>query len=299
MWFRNLQLFRLAPEWQYGNDALNEALQRHLFRPCGALDRKTDGWVSPRGENGLLVFSVQGHQLTALGFEEKVLPAAVVRQQAELKLAEIEKAQGFRPGRKQMREVREQMEAELLPKAFTRRRLTYVWIDPASGWLAVDAASAARADEVIEALKLSLGELPLTLLKTGMAPGTAMTQWLATGEAPGSFSIDRDGELQAAAEEHATVRYARHNLDSAEIRAHIASGKIATRLALTWKDRISFVLTETMQIRRLAFLDVLKEDADWRAEAADDLFAASVAIMSGELAAMLGDLVQALGGEAE
>lgn len=296
MWFRNLQLFRLAPEWQYGADALATALQRVPFKPCGTQDRRSGGWVPPRGDD--LVFTVQGHQLIALGTEEKILPAAVVRQHAEIWLAAIEKEQGYKPGRKQAREIRDLVEAELLPRALPRRRLTYAWIDPATRWLAVDAASAARAAEVVEALKPALGDLPLALLKTGMAPGTAMTQWLSAGEAPGRFTIDRDGELQAAAEEHAAVRYTRHNLDSDEIRAHIASGKVATRLALTWNDRISFVLTESMQIRRLAFLDVVKEDSMFKAQTADELFSANVAIMSGELAVMLGDLLTALGGEA-
>ena len=76
-----------------------------------------------------------------------------------------------------------------------------------------------------------------------------MTQWLAAGHAPGSFSIDRDCELQAAAEERPAVRYVRHNLDSDEVRNHIAGGKTATRLALTWNDRVSFVLTEQLQVK--------------------------------------------------
>jgi recombination associated protein RdgC len=165
--------------------------------------------------------------------------------------------------------------------------------------LLVDASSSARADEVIEQLKQSLGELPLTLLKTLLAPGTAMTQWLAAGEVMGSFSIDRDCELQATAEERAAVRYVRHSLDSDEVRAHIANGKTATRLALTWNDRISCVLTEQLQIKRLAFLDILKEDAERQSENADDLFAANFSLMSGELAQLLTHLVEVLGGEAE
>ena len=151
----------------------------------------------------------------------------------------------------------------------------------------------------MEQLKLSLGELPLTLVKTQVAPATAMTQWLAAGEAPGSFSIDRDCELQAAADERPAVRYVRHSLDSDEVRNHIAGGKSATRLALTWNDRVSFVLTEQMQVKKVSFLDIIKEDAERQAENADDLFAANFTLMSGELAQLLAHLVEALGGEGE
>lgn len=299
MWFRNLQIFRLTPAWEYSTEQLSEVLQRGLFQGCGATDRLARGWVPPRGNAGELVFVAGRQQLIALGIEQKLLPASVTRQYAEAKLQDIEAAQGYKPGRKQAREVREQVELELLPRAFVKRGLTYVWIDPVHRWLLVDASSSARADEVNEQLKQSLGELPLTLLKTQLAPGTAMTQWLAAGEVAGSFSIDRDCELQASAEERAAVRYVRHSLDSDEVRAHIANGKTATRLAVTWNDRISFVLTEQLQIKRLAFLDILKEDAERQSENADDLFAANFSLMSGELAQLLAHLVEVLGGEAE
>jgi recombination associated protein RdgC len=299
MWFKNLQIFRLTDAWDYSTEQLAEKLQKGIFLGCGATDRAAHGWVPPRGEEAELVFSVQRQQLIALGIEQKLLPASVVRQYAQAKLTDIEAAQGYKPGKKQARDVREQIELELLPRAFVKRGLTYVWIDPVNRWLLVDASSSARADEVMDQLKLSLGELPITLIKTQLAPATAMTQWLAAGAAPGSFSIDRDCELCAAAEERAAVRYVRHTLDSEEVRAHIAGGKSATRLALTWSDRVSFVLTEQLQIKRLAFLDLLKEDAERQSDNADDLFAANFSIMSGELSQLLTGLVEALGGEGQ
>lgn len=299
MWFRNLQIFRLTPDWAYSTDALSDVLQKGLFQSCGATQRMARGWVPPRDNEGELVFAVERQQLIALGVEQKLLPASVVRQYAQAKLVEIEAAQGYKPGRKQTREVIDQLELELLPRAFVKRSLTYVWIDPVNRWLLVDASSSARADEVMEQLKLSLGELPVTLIKTQIAPASAMTQWLAAGHAPGSFSVDRDCELRATAEERAAVRYVRHNLDSDEVRSHISSGKSATRLALTWNERVSFVLTEQLQIKRLAFLDLLKEDAERQSENADDLFAANFTLMCGELAQLLGQLIEVLGGEGE
>jgi recombination associated protein RdgC len=95
------------------------------------------------------------------------------------------------------------------------------------------------------------------------------------------------------------VRYVRHALDGKEIAEHIAAGKTVTRLGMTWHDRVSFVLTEPLQLKRHAFLDVLKEAAEQQAEGGDDFFEANFALMSGELAALLADLAEALDGEAE
>jgi recombination associated protein RdgC len=299
MWFRNLQVFRLNGEWEYSSAALTARLQRGAFRNCAATEMQSMGWVPPRGEPGELVVGVDRQQLIALGVEQKLLPGAIVRQYTQERLTQLEQAQGFKPGRKQATEVREQITFELLPRAFVKRRLTYGWIDPLGRWLVIDAASPAKGDEFIEQLKDSLDALPLHLVRTQLSAGAAMTEWLAAGVAPAGFSIDRDCELRASTEERATVRYARHSLDDDEVRRHITAGKAATRLALTWNDRVSFVLTEQMQVKRVAFLDILKEEAGRRVDGGDDLFEANFALMSGELARLLADLVAALGGEAE
>ena len=299
MWFRNLQIYRLTDDWRFDAAGLQARLASHVFRGCGGSDMQARGWVPPRGNEGELVISSQKHLLICLGVEQKLLPASVVRQYAQERLAELEEQQGFKPGRKQALEVREAVTAELLPRAFVKRRLTYAWVDPQGRWFAIDAGSSAKAEEVIEHLKMSLGELPLRLLRTQLSPTTAMTEWLASGEAPVGFSIDRDCELRAAGEDRATVRYARHTLEAAEIVNHIAAGKSATRLALTWQDRISFVLNEQLQVKRLAFLDILKEESERQAENADELFEADFAIMSGEFSQLLPQLVEALGGEGE
>jgi recombination associated protein RdgC len=126
-----------------------------------------------------------------------------------------------------------------------------------------------------------------------------MADWLAAGEAPAGFTIDRDCELKAAGEEKAVVRYVRHTLEGDEVKAHLAAGKQPTRLALTWDERISFVITEKLEIKRLAFLDLLKEEAEKGAEHADEQFDADFALMTGELSRLLPQLVAALGGEVD
>ncbi|HTH94924.1 MAG TPA: recombination-associated protein RdgC [Rhodocyclaceae bacterium] len=299
MWFRNLQVFRLASGWSETPEELAEKLAKSAFRPCGALDRQAQGWVPPRGNPDELLFVQAQQMMLTLGVEQKILPVSVIRQYAQERAANLEAERGFKPGRAEQRQIFEQIEAELLPRAFVKRRLTYVWIDPVGGWLVVDAASSGKADEVIEQLKLTLGELPLTLFKTVQAPGTAMTTWLSLGEVPGPFSIDQDCELRVVGDAGGSVRYVRHPLDADEINQHISRGKVAGKLALTWNDRISFVLTEQMQIKRVVFLDVLREQAEQSMDGGSDAFEADFAIMCGELAAMLASLSDALGGQSE
>lgn len=296
MWFRNLQIYRLAGGWNITAQQLDAQLAKHVFQPCGSMDMQSRGWVSPRGDERL-AFALNGQIMLALGVEQKLLPGAIVNQAAKDRIVEFEQQQGYSPSRKQAREIRERVTEELLPRAFARRRTTCVWIDPAHGWLTIDAASAARAEEVLEMLNKGIADLPLSPLRTERSPAAAMTEWLIANEAPAGFSIDRDCELRSPVEENATVRYVRHPLDAEEISRHITAGKQPTRLALTWDDRISFILTDRLEIKRLAFLDILKEEAEASAETADEQFDADFALMTGELARLLPAIVAALGGE--
>ncbi len=299
MWFRNLQLYRLPVRWNASAEAMAEQLARRRFQPCSSQDMESRGWVSPVGDD-TLVHAVGGHWLIALGVENRLLPAAVVRQEADERAEEIALQQGYKPGRKQMRELREEVARELMPRAFTRRRRVHAWIDPEGGWLGIDAPSQARAEDVLETLRQTLDVLPLALLRTERSPASAMADWLASGEAPAGFTIDQDCELRAVGDERAAVRYVRHSLEGDEVRGHLQAGKMPTRLALTWDDRVSFILTEKLEVKRLDFLDVVKEELEESgAEDARALFDSGFALMTGELRRLLPGLVEALGGEIE
>ena len=296
MWFKNLLVYRLAPEWSVDVAALDAALAKLPLQACGSFDMNTRGWVYPRAD-GQFVHALHGQLLLALGVEKKLLPTSVINQFAKEKAAQIAEQQDHPVGRKQMKEIKEQVTEDLLPKAFAMRRTTWAWIDPVNRWLVVDAAAVAKAEELIETLRKTLESLPLRRLETDLSPAAAMTAWVASGEAPAGFTVDQDLELRTADEGKATIRYVRHALEGKEIQDHIAGGKIATRLAMTWNDKISFVLTDELQIKRLAFLDVLKEKAETESADADEEFDINFTLMAGELAQLLADLTAALGGE--
>ena len=234
--------------------------------------------------------------LIALGTEKKLLPASVVREEIKIRAQIAEALQGYKPGRKQLRDIKTQVTDTLLPRAFNVRRNTFAWIDTANGWLVIDAGSPGKADEVVSLLNKSVVDLRLARLDVEKAPGTAMTGWLAADDAPRAFTIDDDTELQSPVEEKATVRFVRHALDPKEVKHHITAGKQCTRLALTWANRVSFVLTDALAIKKVAAVDIVRENTDGTAQNADERFDADFALMTGELHGMIDDLVAALGG---
>ena len=146
-----------------------------------------------------------------------------------------------------------------------RLRAFRVWIDPVHGWLVVDGASPQKRTEVIKLL-LKCDKIPLESLRTKVSPQTAMTDWLSGNEAPKAFTIDQDTELRAHTEDKATVRYVRHSLDPEDVQRHIAAGKQCTKLAMTWDDKISFVLTETSRSNVSNHSTFLSEDKELAAD---------------------------------
>lgn len=296
MWFKNIFIYRLPADCAITAAALQEKLAQKPLQPCSGLDKQSRGWVSCRGDDRL-VHTANGQILFALGVEQKLLPATIITRFAKERVADIEAQQGYKVGRKELKDLKEAITEELLPRAFAIQRTTYAWLDLVNGYLIIDAASIVKAEELLEFLNKTLDDLPVKPLHTELSPVAAMTDWLAGETAPAGFTIDRELELRATGESKATVRYANHALEGEEILAHIAAGKRATRLGLTWNDRISFVLTEQLQIKRLEFLDIIKEESTTLADTADEMFDLDFTLMTGELAKMLVDLTDALGGE--
>ncbi len=296
--FKNVTIYRIAPGWDATLEDMETALDAARFNPCGATQDKAVGWVEPRGEaHGPLVESVAGQRILKLRIETKGVPGSVVREKAQEAADHIEATTGRKPGKKETKALREDALLALLPQAFPRQMSVWVWIDLQNGWLVTDASSQGKLDEVVTALVRAFDGLAITLLQTQVTPQTVMTQWLSAttpDEWPGGFAVERECELKSGDEEKSVVKFTRHNLATDEVRKHIAEGKLPTRLALSWEGRIGFTLTESLQLKKLAFLEGVFDD---RADDGESGFDTDVALTTGELQKLIPELIEALGGE--
>lgn len=294
MFFKNAFVFRLK-DFNMTLEALGAALSKQHQADIGSGDMESIGWVSPR-DNEFLAHEVNKQFLLALKVSKKILPSSVVNQVTKDRAKELEEQQGFACGRKAMKDLKERVIDELLPRAFTSDKQIQVWIDPVNQLLVIDTSSPNAADMVIKML-LKCDKFPLESLRTKISPQTAMTDWLAGNEAPTGFTIDQNTELRAHTEDKATIRYVNHSVDVDDVQRHIAAGKQCTKLALTWDDKISFILSDSLAIKRIKPLDILTEDKDSRAADANERFDGDFVLMAAELAKMIDDVIFALGGE--
>ena len=292
--FKNLTIYRISGQVVTLNQ-LEAALHKALFVECGATQEKSAGWVPPRGEaHGALVESIGGQWIARLMIETKAVPGDALARKVKEKGERIEQETGRKPGKKETRDLKEEARLDLLPMAFTKRAMTWVWIDPQARALVINTSSQARADEVARSLVEQLpAGFALALLNTKTAPQAAMAHWLNEQEPPEGFTVDRECELKSQDEDKSVVRYANHPLDIQEVQDHIKAGLQPTRLALTWDGRVSFTLTQQLQVKGVRFLNSVFESQ----QADEGGFDADMAIATGELGKLIPDLVKALDGE--
>lgn len=295
MWFKNLLIYRIT-SGDLTTSELESAFAEHVLRDCLQMELQSRGWILPKESQSRFVHNYNEHLLIAFGVKKKLLPTTVINQYAKDRIIVMEQHQGYKPGKKQIRDIKEAVLIELTPRAFVQQHTTYAWIDTEKKLLIIDTANLKKAEELIELLIKTVHGIRIAPFTTKISPSAVMTRWLSGDEPPATFTIDRDCELQSASNEKSIVRYAHHVLEAEETSRHIRAGKKVIRLALTWADKISFVLQDNLQIRRIAPLDIVKESTDI-SESADDIFDSDFVLMTGEFSQLLPDLIHALGGE--
>jgi recombination associated protein RdgC len=301
MWFKNLAIFRFTEPFELTAEELEQKLESLAFRPCGSHEESTFGWTPPLDQaTQKLVHAANGFLMICGKKEEKVLPAAVVNELLLERLQEMEDREGRKLPNKERTAIRDELVFELLPKAFSFSRRTFAYIDPKGGWMIVDAASAKKAEDLISLLRKSLGSLPLVPPVTNERPVAVMTQGLLNDDIAADITIENECELRAPEEEGSIIRCKRQDLSAPEIKNHLDTGKQVIKLALTWADRLAFIIDENLSIKRLEFLDLIQDQAaDIDAEDAAAQFDAEFSIMSLELASFLPRLLELFGGESK
>lgn len=300
MWFRNLCVYRLNEPFGHSAEALAAALGDFAFQPVGRTEAVSRGWVAPGPDGEALVYASGSQYLVCLQEESRLLPAAVVRETLDDRVAEREAAEYRKLGRKEKNRLKEEITLELLPRAFTRAKRLYAWIDTRNGYLVVDTATWRQAEEVTELLRACLGSLPIQPLTAASNPQPVMTDWLAQHSEPADVELGDEAVFEDPQNEGAEVRCKRLDLHSGEITTHIKAGKLVRRLALAWDGRMSLILDADLSVKRLKFLDTVEEGHDdFSPESAAERFDADFAIMTLELSRFLPRLTAVFGGEPE
>ncbi|MBT4261357.1 MAG: recombination-associated protein RdgC [Thiotrichales bacterium] len=297
MWFKNVTIFQLAKPFRVSAASLEDKLSKRSARKCGPLELSTVGWGSPMPDGTALTLELDGAILIAAKKQEKILPATVVREALNERITEIEVSEQREVKGKEKQRLRDEITVEMLPRAFSRSRITYALIDPDNGWLLVDSASRPRAEELTVLLRESLGSLELTNAEGEISPAGIMSQWLFHDKPPAGFTIDDECEIRESDEFGGIIRCKNLDITQGAVRKHLEAQSQVTRLAMSWNDRVSFILDQDLTIRRvrpLELIDELREDelSDDADENSELMFISDLMIFHSEISELITRLLE-------
>ena len=292
MWFKQVTPFRLPelPEKRY----LDESLGNSWFTEPQGLDFFSEGFTHPNPFCDLAVFDADGSMLVSLKKEEKIVPSAAIKYKLDEQIIKIQANEGRNVGRKEKQELREAIIDDLLPKALIKSSRTYGLF--AGEWLFVDTANRRKAENLLTKLREALGGLPAQQPLTRQSPSALMTNWLLRGETQGRFVLDSDVTLVGAGDVAPKVKISRKDLTAEDVVQHAKNGMTVTELGLIWNGRVAFILTQDLTLKRIQWLDVVQEEASGSCDDAKSMAYATQLLMEAALSAILGELVDLLGG---
>lgn len=292
MWIKNLSLYQGPSPFDWSAAELEDKLAAHPCPPCSAQAESSEGFVAVLNQDDRRVVASEGFFYCMHQEISRLLPAAVIKEELEERVAQLQEAEDRRVGRKEKAELKEQVVFELLPRAFTRSRRTPVLIDAKEGRVLVDCASESRAEQVVSALRRALGSLPVKRLEMPSSP-SVFANWLKTpASLPDDLTLGDRCELQDIKGEGGSVRFTAVDLQQEEVLSHLETMQ-PVRLNLAFRDQLEFDLLEGFALKRIKPLDVMAERLDsLEAEDALEQLQAELLLQGGmlrQLLALLGD----------
>lgn len=291
--FRNVRLYSFSNPWPQSEDDLSAALQGAAFKPCGPLTERSSGWEPPAPEAGdALARRVNGADLIRMRSQSRVLPAAAVNEELEVRVEDYRQRMGEEPSGREKRRLKAEVRDELLPKSMVKSDRIWGLVDIGTQIVGIDAAQPTMAERFERRLRAAFGDLDLEPLTFESPVGEFLTA-MFLGDAQPNFALGHECRMQAAGDEVSTVRWTNFDLGDATIRRHVVDGMRLTHLGLVYDNIMSFVLDENGVITKLKFLgmDDAPDDDNEPLARLD----AEFVLLTGSLRALLKDLGKILG----
>lgn len=237
-----------------------EMLEAGAFTPCAPMQPESRGWSPIYEDSDTFIRELSGGSQFCLTIEERIIPAASINKALADKVKQIEADQGRKVFRKERLTLKDDIIAEMMPRAFTKQRQVHAHIDRLAGIIVVDAPSHKLAEELLNRLREAVGSVPVTPL--GADSDIPAGQILArlTREPVGPFMAAEEARLEYPGEPGSiAIKY--EPLDSDEVQAHLQGGMVPTQVRAAIEGFGAATITDDLAIRRIKLDDKLISEA--------------------------------------
>lgn len=286
---KNLTIFRSEKGWKPNFELLNN----NLSLP-GKLGY---AWKILRDNNPFI--TVGSNHLITCEKQEKLLPNQVIEKELKARIDQIEKDQGYKVGKKQKRDLKEQIIEALYVKAFTVSKFVNVWINAEHDLLCIETTSTNVSDDVIAHLIRDL-EWRGHLLVTDDQPQEFMRKLIMSDEKYGVgddgsyFDLGKSCILQS--HDGKKITYKNMFLTDSLVTDGIATGKLPTKMDVVFvggEQKCVFTIDDRLVISKITLQDITAEDGEHETE--NDRFDAEFTISAGQFIALINELIAVLG----
>jgi len=292
--FRNVRFYRLDGIWPESEEALSTSLEQAGFEPCGPLTERSSGWVAVDPDTSdLLARRLNGADLIRLRSQSRVLPAAVINEELEVRIEEFRKRMQEAPNPREKRRLKAEARDELMPKAMLKSDRIWGYVDLKEKVLGIDTALDSVAERFLRRMQASLDGINIRPLQF-MKPVDELLTGIFFEDAPRQFSLGRECRMQDLGDAASKVRWTDFDLSDKSIRDHVANGMRLTHLSIVYDNIMNFVLDENGVLSKLKFVGMDDDNEDHNDPLARQ--DAEFVLITATLRNLLGDLKKQLGG---
>lgn len=294
MWFNNALFY----DYEL-NEEVNfaELLGEELLKPCPPHARFVYGFLP--AINDELILEVAGATLICLGKEERLLPRSVITKLLAERVQDIQIQQNRTIKRAERAQMAEDLEFELLPKSFCIQKRLHALLDTKNKRLIINTASENQASQLIGSLRKAIPGFQVQPLFHSERLSLRFAEWIANPSSlPQSFRLASDCALFSLDDEKKRITFKGYELPAEEIATLLGQGLVAAELSLVWNERIQFTLTQDLIFKRIKTHDYLIDEFNEIRKLEEEYLQrdAELTLLSGELRALLADLLAGLGG---
>ena len=254
---KNLTIFRSSPEWQPDFSLLDS----NLSIP-GKLGYS---WKVLR--DGMPYIKVGNDIILCCELQKKLIPSQVLSDAIQKMAVELEKEQGYKPGKKQLRDIKDAILLKLHEQAFVTSKLINVWINTEHNLLCIESTSKGLVDDIMKRLARDFQyhgkPIQVRTSVTGFMRQVILNDYSLVGsglEIGSNLLLHDDANKKQ-------ISYKNEDISTEEIKSHLFQGKLPKKIELEMLGKgVSFEIDENLIISKIDIADITIERSDYENE---------------------------------